>query len=159
MPLPDAFRALRTCYQHPAGATGVALSQWLVAAGHARLIPPAPGLPDSRGGIPKLGAYALTPSGLVALAGLGVDTTALRPGTAYQACADYTVRLPDGRRGVPHVGGKLGAALTAWLQHRGYAERLPAAATVFDCRTLRLTATGQAALEALGVAVTAATPA
>lgn len=151
MPLPEAFRAFRTCYQHPAGATGVALASWLVEADYARLTPPAPGTPDSRGGIPKMGAYTLTSSGVAALAELGVDTTALRSASAYQACADYTVRLPNGQRGVPHVGGKLGAALTAWLQQRGYAERLPTATTVYDRRTLRLTATGQTALEALEV--------
>lgn len=159
MPLPAAFRAFRTCYQHPAGATGVALSRWLVQADYARLAPPAPGTPDDRGGIPKLGAYALTPAGLAALTGLGVETTALRCSAVYQACADYTVRLPDGRRGVPHVGGKLGAALTAWLQQRGYAERLPAATTVYERRTLRLTACGRAALVELGVAATDVVPA
>jgi len=152
MPLPQPFVAFRTCYQHPAGATGVALSRWLVAADYARLMPPPPGAPDSCGGIPKLGAYALTPSGLAALADLGVDTTALGSSTASPACTDYTVRLPNGRRGVPHVGGKLGASLTVWLLARGYAERLPQPTSVYERRTLVLTPNGRQAMAALGIA-------
>ncbi|MSQ09572.1 MAG: hypothetical protein EXR52_00990 [Dehalococcoidia bacterium] len=158
MALPPDFTTFRTCYQHPAGAIGVALSRWLIDAEYAHLLPAQPGTPDARGAIPALGTYRLTPGGLEALSAHGVDCTALRIDAPYQACADYTVRLADGRRGVPHVGSRLGAALTRWLLNARYAERQPHAITVYGRRTLQLTAAGRQRLGDLRVGLSVAVP-
>ncbi len=158
MHLPADFTTFRTCYQHPAGAIGVALSRWLIDADYAYLTAAEPGTPAARGAVPALGAYHLTSSGLEALSALGVDCAALRIDTPYKACADYTVRLADGRRGIPHAGARLGAALTHWLLNARYAERLPHATTVYGRRTLQLTAAGQQRLSDLRVGLPIAVP-
>lgn len=150
MRFPAAFTEVRTCYRHTAGAVGVALAAWLVERGWAELVlPPEPAV--RRGGVPNLGAFRLLPAGPAALAALGVPAAGLQPGTAYAACADYTERLPDGRRGVPHVAGTLGAALTGWLLQQGYAQRLGQPGSVYERRALMLTPKGRATLEDLGV--------
>jgi DNA-binding transcriptional ArsR family regulator len=92
---PDRLRAARTCYDHAAGALGVALHDRFVAlgwitAGHGR------------GG----DSYDLTPKGAKALESLGIDVEkarALRRRFAF-ACLDWSERRP-------HLGGAIGAAL------------------------------------------------
>jgi DNA-binding transcriptional ArsR family regulator len=92
---PNRLRAARTCYDHIAGAFGVALLdrfevlEWL-------------------SGAPTAGAraYDLTPKGTKAFESLGIDiqaTRRLRRRLAY-ACLDWSERRP-------HMGGALGAAI------------------------------------------------
>jgi DNA-binding transcriptional ArsR family regulator len=85
---PERLRAARTCYDHIAGALGVALHdrfqarRWISAD------------------------YEVTGEGAKALEALGIDlaaTRALRRRFAY-ACLDWSERRP-------HVGGALGAAV------------------------------------------------
>jgi DNA-binding transcriptional ArsR family regulator len=92
---PNRLRAARTCYDHVAGALGVALLdrfealKWLSGG-------------SSGGGR----AYELTPKGTKAFESLGIDiqaTRRLRRRLAY-ACLDWSERRP-------HLGGALGAAL------------------------------------------------
>jgi DNA-binding transcriptional ArsR family regulator len=89
---PNYLRTARTCYDHMAGALGVALHDRLKALGW---------LTDGRGP-----AYHLTPTGDKALAALGIDvdeTKKLRRRFAF-ACLDWSERRS-------HVGGAIGAAL------------------------------------------------
>jgi DNA-binding transcriptional ArsR family regulator len=84
---PSRLRAARTCYDHLAGALGVALHDRFHALGW-------------------LSSYDLTQEGTKAFAALGIDleaTRALRRRFAY-ACLDWSERRP-------HIGGALGAAL------------------------------------------------
>jgi len=89
------LRVARTCYDHLAGALGVALCSRFHALGWISARPVAGG--------PTLD---LTEGGSKALAGLGVDIPSLRLRRrrfAY-ACMDWTERQP-------HLGGAVGAAL------------------------------------------------
>ena len=118
---PGALRHARTCYDHLAGALGVALLERLLAlkwlSGRAR-----------SGGR----AYDLTPTGAEALAGLGIDLAAaraLRRRFAY-ACLDWSERRS-------HLGGALaGALLTLALDKAWLARHL-------DSRALDVTAFGR----------------
>lgn len=93
---PHPLRAGRTCYDHIAGALGVALHDRITALGW--LAGPAPG-----------GAsYDVTAAGAKGFGALGVDLDAareLRRRFAF-ACIDWSERRP-------HLGGALGAALLA----------------------------------------------
>jgi DNA-binding transcriptional ArsR family regulator len=124
MPLvPDAasrLRAARTCYDHIAGALGVALCNrfrtmgWLsgrATAGDAE--------------------YDLSVAGSKVLGGLGIDLVATRSRRrrfAY-ACIDWTERQP-------HLGGALGAALLDIALRRKWVRRDR------DSRALAVTAIG-----------------
>jgi DNA-binding transcriptional ArsR family regulator len=118
---PSGLRFARTCYDHIAGALGVALHDrftrlgWLVASASGG---------DS--------AYELTGKGAKALEGLGFDlceTRKLRRRFAF-ACVDWSERRP-------HVGGALGAALLSFtLKRRWVVQEL-------DSRALQLTAPGR----------------
>ncbi len=90
---PNRLRAARTCYDHLAGALGVALNDRFQALGWLAV--------ESAGA-----AYDLTVEGSQALAALGVDVAATR-GLRRRfapACLDWSERRP-------HLGGALGAAL------------------------------------------------
>jgi len=92
---PVHLRAARTCYDHIAGALGVALHDRLFALGWMT------GDPDAGDD-----AFAVTAKGGRAFAALGIDidaTRALRRRFAF-ACLDWSERRP-------HVGGAVGAAL------------------------------------------------
>lgn len=92
---PSRLRAARTCYDHIAGAAGVALHDMLHAQQWLRH--------GAEGD-----AYELTPAGAIALESLGIDIDAARRSRRRFACAclDWSERRP-------HLGGALGAA---WLQ-------------------------------------------
>jgi len=99
---PDELRAARTCYDHIAGALGVALHDRCFALGWlSRRARPA-------------GSYEVTTAGNRAFAALGVDVDAarkIRRRFAY-ACLDWSERRP-------HLGGAMGAALLDLaLKHR-----------------------------------------
>jgi DNA-binding transcriptional ArsR family regulator len=102
-PRDAGLREARLCYDHLAGAAGVALYDGLVASGRL----------DDAGGL------ALTPSGRAFVAELGIDLAALeakrRP--LCRACLDWSERRT-------HLAGALGAALfqrfvaLGWLRPR-----------------------------------------
>jgi DNA-binding transcriptional ArsR family regulator len=117
---PHRLRDARTCYDHIAGALGVALHDRFKAL--AWLSNPSPG--DS--------AYDLTPDGISALGALGIDVEhlrGLRRRFAY-ACLDWSERRP-------HLGGALGAALLEVALTRRWVSR------DLDCRALSVTSTGR----------------
>ncbi|NDU76457.1 metalloregulator ArsR/SmtB family transcription factor [Actinomadura sp. DSM 109109] len=94
----------RTCYDHLAGAAGVALFAALVDGG---LIEPAGG-----------DAYEVTEKGEERLGALGLDLEALRRARRRFAwhCLDWTERRP-------HLNGALGKALTSRMIELGWFER------------------------------------
>ena len=103
---PNRLRAARTCYDHIAGALGVALHDRFRALGW---------LAGRHGANQN---YVLTPGGAKALAALGIDVEAaraLRRRFAY-GCLDWSERRP-------HVAGAIGAALLdlalkrKWVTH------------------------------------------
>jgi DNA-binding transcriptional ArsR family regulator len=118
---PGPLRAARTCYDHLAGAVGVALHDrfqvmgWL-SAGPGR----------------ESGEYDLTPEGVKAFVALGIDieaSRALRRRFAF-ACLDWSERRP-------HLGGALGAAvLKVALKRRWVVQDL-------DSRALTVTSLGR----------------
>lgn len=112
----------RTCYDHFAGRLGIGIHDALLAGGH---------LAVSEGG------YALTASGKVVFAGLGIDPdgggksrrAALRP------CLDWSERRP-------HLAGHLAAALACRCFETGWVRRRK------DSRAVILTEEGRAVLGA-----------
>lgn len=113
--------AARTCYDHLAGALGVALYDAFV----------------DRGLLATDGGTALTASGRAWFADL-VGEPALRPGSRplIRTCLDWTERRP-------HLAGALGAAVHDELRERGWAVAGPRP------RAIRLTDVGASGLEAL----------
>ena len=118
---PRRLRAARTCYDHVAGAVGVALHDRLQAL---EWLVPAPGDPPGR--------YDVTPSGAAALDGLGVDVALARAQRRRFACdcLDWSERRP-------HLGGALGAALLTLVLRRRWLEQ------DLDSRALSVTPLGR----------------
>jgi DNA-binding transcriptional ArsR family regulator len=121
---PGPLRFARTCYDHMAGAAGVALHDRFTALHWIA--------PDASRNGSREGSYRLTPEGARGLASLGIDVEAarnLRRRFAY-ACLDWSERRP-------HLGGALGAAiLHVALKKRWVTQQL-------DSRILTLTGTGR----------------
>lgn len=119
---PPRLRAARTCYDHIAGALGVAI--------HDRM--------QTLGWISR---YRVTEAGEAMLARLGADVSAARKSRRRFAfgCLDWSERRP-------HVGGALGAAILKMaLDRRWVAQDL-------DSRALEVTRTGRRELAArLGI--------
>jgi DNA-binding transcriptional ArsR family regulator len=111
---PNRLSAARTCYDHMAGALGVAFHDRLQAQGWVS------------------SDYEVTPTGAKALSAAGVDVEAaraLRRRFAY-ACLDWSERRP-------HIGGALGwALLNTALKRRWVTQDL-------DSRALAVTKLGQ----------------
>jgi DNA-binding transcriptional ArsR family regulator len=109
-----ALRQARTCYDHLAGALGVALTDALCAED-----------------ILTTGELHLTPHGARRLQDFGINVgqlrTASRPLT--RACLDWSEKRP-------HLAGALGAALCHELIARGWITRMP------EPRIVRLTPAG-----------------
>ncbi|WP_028637572.1 ArsR/SmtB family transcription factor [Nocardioides sp. URHA0032] len=118
----QALGFARTCYDHLAGACGVALHDAMI----------------DRGWLTR--AYDVTPAGHAGLAGWGVDVGAARARRRSFArpCLDWTERRP-------HLAGSLAAGITDGLVERGWFVRRSA-----DSRALRLTDAGRAGMQALG---------
>ncbi len=101
----QALSEARTCYDHLAGRAGVTLLDALLGRGAL-----------------SAGAQAadldITAEGGAALAEFGLDISALRRSRRRLAvsCLDWTERRP-------HLGGALGAAITARLLELGWIER------------------------------------
>jgi DNA-binding transcriptional ArsR family regulator len=121
---PGPLRFARTCYDHLAGTTGVALHDRLTALQWIAL--------DAKRGTNREDSYSLTPQGARAFTSLGIDVDAtrnLRRRFAY-ACLDWSERRP-------HLGGALGAALLHLaLKKRWVTQQL-------DSRILTLTSNGR----------------
>jgi DNA-binding transcriptional ArsR family regulator len=92
---PSRLCAARTCYDHMAGSVAVALHDRFQGMGW---------LSTDRASGDQ--AYDLTPAGIKAIQGLGMDLEAIRSLRRRFACAclDWSERRP-------HLGGALGAAL------------------------------------------------
>jgi DNA-binding transcriptional ArsR family regulator len=116
----QALRAARSCYDHLAGETGVALADALLAR---RLLEPGNG------------GFAITPAGEDELGHFGLDVAAIRAARRATArpCLDWSERRP-------HVAGALGAALLRELLERRWLRRRT------DGRALTLTREGAAGL-------------
>ena len=115
----DHRRALghaRTCYDHLAGAVGVALTDALLAR---RWVEPA------------TAGWDLTAAGEAGLAAAGVDVAGARAGrrTFARPCVDWTERRP-------HLAGALGAAVATTALAEGWVRRR-------DGRSLAVTAAGR----------------
>jgi hypothetical protein len=114
----QALRRARTCYDHLAGALGVALTDALCAAG-------------------MLTGHelAVTDTGTQRLTQFGIDLSALRATRRplTRACLDWSEQRP-------HLAGALGAALCQQLLDRGWIIRMP------EPRIVRLTPAGQRGL-------------
>jgi len=104
---PDHLRTARTCYDHIAGALGVALNdrlttlEWLA--------------PATRG---QDNSYELTPKGSRSLKALGLDVDAARSARRQFAfaCLDWSERRA-------HIGGALGAALLSFALEKKWVSR------------------------------------
>lgn len=119
-----AFRYARTCYRHPAGQVGVAITDWLLTTAWVLAAP---------------GGYRLSNSGLMCLHALGARSQPLETIRTYSFCADLTEKRP-------HLSGDLGAALTDWLFSREWAVRPEGGG-----RLLTITESGLTGLASLGV--------
>jgi DNA-binding transcriptional ArsR family regulator len=126
---PGPLRFARTCYDHMAGDTGVALHDRFTTL---RWIASDAGRSNARED-----DYTLTAEGTRALVSLGIDVDAtrhLRRRFAY-ACLDWSERRP-------HLGGALGAAvLHVALKKRWVTQQL-------DSRILILTSSGRREMHA-----------
>ncbi|GGO54552.1 transcriptional regulator [Streptomyces daqingensis] len=121
-----AMARARTCYDHLAGALGVAVTDALL----------------ERGLLQQSTGFAVTDTGVAWFADLGMDLSE-RSGRRPMArsCLDWTERRP-------HLAGRAGAALCTHALGSGWCER------VGSRRALRVTATGREALaELLGMDV------
>jgi hypothetical protein len=131
----------RSCYDHLAGQLGVAVLDYLVAAG-AVADPAAGALPRPAGN--RAGSRAdlpLGPGAADGFAALGVDAAASPPGRRPLAatCLDWTQRRP-------HLAGALGAAVLDHALTAGWVRRA-------DGRALTVTAAGRRHLAGLGIPV------
>jgi len=119
---PSRLREARTCYDHLAGAVGVAIHDRFLVMGWL----------SSRGANGHDNGYEVTPTGAKAFGALEIDVAAirgLRRRFAF-ACLDWSERRP-------HVGGALGAALLKGaLKRRWVVQEL-------DSRALRVTSLGR----------------
>ncbi len=120
------LRWARTCYDHLAGVTGVAVTEALAAR-------EAIGERD--------GAWVLGPAGPRVFAEVGIDTGSVprRTRPLLRPCLDWTERRH-------HLAGALGAAVTTELTRRGWVRRTGGS------RIVTVTPAGHAGLESwLGV--------
>jgi DNA-binding transcriptional ArsR family regulator len=122
-----ALEAARTCYDHLAGALGVALTEALC---RRRLLDAAD--------------LAVTSRGERELRSFGLDVERLRGGSRplTRACLDWSERRH-------HLAGALGAALCSEILARGWIERMA------EPRAVRLTPAGERGLiDAFGLELT-----
>ncbi len=123
---PGPLRVARTCYDHMAGAVAVALHDRFATLGWLSI-----GSVRSSAG-KREAAYDVTPRGVKAFRGLGLDVEAtrlLRRRFAF-ACLDWSERRP-------HIGGAIGAALLNFMLKKKWV------AQDLDSRVLRVTNLGR----------------
>lgn len=117
-PKDDALREARVCYNHLAGAKGIALYQGLLARGVI---------------VEDVDTVALTDQGAAWLRDFGLDMDGLmRSKTPLcRSCLDWSARQT-------HLAGSIGRALLVRMQDIGWAKR------VDGTRVVRFTARGEA---------------
>jgi len=122
-----AMARARTCYDHLAGALGVAVTDALL----------------ERGLLQQSTGFSVTDAGLEWFDALGIDLAAARPGSRRwgspraaraqgeaRPCLDWTERRP-------HLAGRAGAALCTYALEEGWCERMGSQ------RALRITDKGR----------------
>lgn len=121
-PRDRALRAARTCYDHLAGRLGVALTDALVAAGHAEI--------DGDAG-------TITDSGLALFESLGIvlERGRRRSRVLCRPCLDWSERRP-------HLAGRVGAAICTHAFQQSWIRR------VDGSRAVTVTPKGQQTLRA-----------
>ena len=122
-PRDAALREARVCYNHLAGAKGIALYQGLL----------------SRGWVREVGdQVSLTPSGITSLRAFGVDIEGLSRAKAplCRPCLDWSARQT-------HLAGSVGRALLSRMQDLGWAKR------VEGTRVMRFSREGEKAFKAM----------
>lgn len=121
-PADSALREARVCYNHLAGARGIAMFDVMVARGHLKLTGED---------------LALTVSGADFVRGFGVDLDALERARApvCRTCLDWSARRM-------HLAGGLGRALLSRIETVGWAVRLESS------RVVHFSPSGKAAFEA-----------
>jgi DNA-binding transcriptional ArsR family regulator len=100
---PERLRTARMCYDHLAGRLGVAITEALVAAGHLEVLAQD---------------YGVTAGGARFLAGLGIEIEQVK--RQRRAFARRDLDWSERRH---HLGGALGAALTATFVEREWLRR------------------------------------
>jgi DNA-binding transcriptional ArsR family regulator len=117
---PEHLVHARTCYDHIAGALGVALHDALRERGWVA------------SAVGRNNEYSLTDTGEHQLTAMGIDVAELRAARRRLAfgCLDWSERRP-------HLGGALGAALLAMMLERRWTKRER------DSRALSVTAIGR----------------
>ena len=120
-PKDAAMRHARVCYDHLAGATGVQVFQWLTRKEY--LVHGADGL-------------TLSPAGFSFAQDFGLAPDDLRPGrpALCRDCLDWSMRKS-------HLAGRLGRALLAQMQIKGWLKRQAGS------RAILFSAAGQAAFD------------
>lgn len=98
-----ALREARVCYNHLAGARGIAMFDAMLAHGHLTQ---------------TVETLALTASGEVFVTDFGVDIAALRRARVplCRSCLDWSARRT-------HLAGSLGRAMLAQMEFQGWAHR------------------------------------
>jgi len=119
----NALRVARTCYDHPAGALGVALTARLVDDGIVAELEPG-----------TIGAVVRAEHPTLGVLGVSFPSAGRRP--MVRSCLDWTERRP-------HLAGALGHAVLDALLARQWVMRRP------GDRALQVTPTGDAELESL----------
>lgn len=111
---PELIRA-RTCYKHPAGELGIAITRALLRRGC---------IEDAR--VQQRHGFALTARGRKWCARHGVDAfmpaALLRAsnGGASKNAGPFSVSCMDHSHRAPHVAGAFGRGMLAFMQARGY---------------------------------------
>lgn len=122
-PRDDAMREARICYDHLAGARGVALYDFLTRRGFV---------------CEEAGGLSLDPTGHTWFRDFGIDMPALEASRRplCRACLDWSVRRS-------HLAGSLGAAMLNAIMDKGWARR------VKDSRVIAFTPPGRNAFDRL----------
>jgi len=121
-PRDDALREARVCYNHLAGARGIAMYDAMLAQGH----------------LMETGdEVTLTATGAAFVTDFGVDLDSLQKSRAVlcRSCLDWSARRT-------HLSGSLGRAMLARMEELGWASRSS------DSRAVVFTAKGRAAFDA-----------
>jgi DNA-binding transcriptional ArsR family regulator len=122
-PADNALREARVCYNHLAGARGIAMFDGMVAQGHLR--------------VSEEDEVTLTTGGAAFVTAFGVDLTALERARAplCRACLDWSARRT-------HLAGGLGRAMLTQMESLGWAKRQKGS------RVVAFTQAGRAAFDA-----------
>ena len=121
-PADTALREARVCYNHLAGARGIAMYDAMLARGDL---------------VEDGGDVALSDAGVAFVTAFGVDLAALQKARApvCRTCLDWSARRT-------HLGGGLGRAMLVQMETRGWAKREKGS------RVVRFSRAGAAAFEA-----------